>query len=87
MANIKSEEKRIRTRERNHEINNSRESELKTAIKKVEAAVKAGRKEEAVSLLSEAVSLLDRYSQLGTITVNSAKRKKSHLTKLVNGLE
>lgn len=87
MANIKSEEKRIRTRERNHEINNSRESELKTAIKKVEAAVKAGRKEEAVSLLSEAVSLLDRYSQLGTITVNSAKRKKAHLTKLVNGLE
>ena len=87
MANIKSEEKRIRTRERNHEINNSRKSELKTAMKKVEAAAKASKKAEAEVALKEAISLLDRYSQLGTITLNSAKRKKSYLTRLVNSIE
>ena len=86
MANIKSQEKRIRTSERNNEINSSRKSELKTATKKVEAAVKAGKKEEAQELLKAAVSLLDRYSQLGTITVNSANRKKAHLTRIVNEL-
>lgn len=86
MANIKSQIKRNRTNEKANEINVARKSELKTAIKKVEAAVKASKKEEAVAALSAAVSLLDRYSQLGTISVNSANRKKAHLTKLVASL-
>lgn len=86
MANIKSQIKRNKTNEKANDINVARKSELKTAIKKVEAAVKDNKKDEAVVLLKDAVSLLDRYSQLGTISVNSANRKKAHLTKAVNSL-
>ena len=86
MANIKSQIKRNKTNEKANEINVARKSELKTAIKKVENAVKAAKKEEAVAALSEAISLLDRNAQLGTISVNSANRKKAHLTKLVSSL-
>lgn len=87
MANIKSQTKRIDVAARNNKINVARKSELKTATKKVEEAVKRNEKEVANAALKEAIALLDRYSQLGTLTVNSAKRKKAHLTKLVNGLE
>ncbi len=86
MANIKSQIKRNKTNEKANDINVARKSELKTAIKKVEAAVKDNKKDEAAVLLKDAVSLLDRYSQLGTISVNSANRKKAHLTKAVNSL-
>lgn len=86
MANIKSQIKRNKTNEKANDINVARKSELKTAIKKVENAVKANKKDEAISLLKDAVSLLDRYSQLGTISVNSANRKKAHLTKAVESL-
>ena len=86
MANIKSQIKRNKTNEKANDINVARKSELKTAIKKVENAVKANKKDEATSLLKDAVSLLDRYSQLGTISVNSANRKKAHLTKAVESL-
>ncbi len=86
MANIKSQIKRNKTNEKANEINVARKSELKTAIKKVEAAVKAGKKEEAQAALSNAISLLDRDAQLGTISVNSANRKKAHLTKAVASL-
>ena len=87
MANIKSQTKRIEISARNKERNKAHESELKTAIKKVEAFVKAGKKEEANSALKEAISLLDRNAQRGVITVNSANRKKAHLTKIVNELQ
>lgn len=83
MANIKSEIKRVDVRERNRQVNNARKNETRTAIKKVETLVEAGNKVGAEAALKEAVSLLDRNSQLGTITVNSANRKKAHLTKLV----
>ena len=86
MANIKSQIKRNKTNEKANDINVARKSELKTAIKKVENAVKANKKDEAVVLLKDAISLLDRYSQLGTISVNSANRKKAHLTKAVESL-
>ncbi len=86
MANIKSQIKRNKTNEKANDINVARKSELKTAIKKVESAVKANKKDEAIALLKDAISLLDRYSQLGTISVNSANRKKAHLTKAVESL-
>ena len=79
MPNIKSQIKRDRTNEEARQANASRKSETRTAIKKVEALVAEGKKEEALALLPEAISLLDKLAQDGIIARNSASRKKAHL--------
>ncbi len=79
MPNIKSQIKRDQTNKAANLANNSIKSELRTAIKKVEALVKEGKKEEATAALNHAISLLDKISQKGIISVNSANRKKAHL--------
>lgn len=86
MANIKSQIKRIDIGERNNAHHSAHKSETRTQIKKVEAAVAAGNKELAAAELVKAVSLLDKLAQDGIISVNSAKRKKSHLQGEVNAL-
>ena len=83
MANIKSQIKRDRTNEEARAKNAACKSEVRTAIKKVETLAAEGKKDEAKAALSNAISLLDRYSQTGVISVNSANRKKAHLQKLV----
>lgn len=87
MPNIKSQIKRDRTNEEARKANAAKKSELRTAIKKVEALAAEGKKAEADAALREAISLLDRNAQLGVITRNSADRKKAHLQALVGGLK
>ena len=81
MANIKSEQKRLEVRRRNNERNSAAKSETRTAIKKAEAALAAGNKEEATKLVNEALSLLDKLGQANISSTNSALRKKAHLQK------
>ena len=81
MANIKSEQKRLEVRRRNNARNSAAKSETRTAIKKAEAALAAGNKEEATKLVNAALSLLDKLGQANIISVNSARRKKAHLQK------
>jgi small subunit ribosomal protein S20 len=84
MASHKSAKKRIRTNERRRIINKSNESKIKTLVKKV---LNAAEKEEAEKAYKEAVSVIDRSVTKGVIHRNTAGRKKSALTKHVNGLE
>lgn len=86
MPNIKSQIKRDRTNEEARQANAAKKSELRTAIKKVEALAAQAKKAEAESALRDAISLLDRCAQQGVITRNSADRKKAHLQALVGGL-
>lgn len=86
MANIKSQIKRDRTNAEANAKNSSEKNRARTAIKKVELAVKEGKKEEAVAALKNAVSILDSIAQAGIITKNSANRKKAHLQSIVAGL-
>ena len=86
MPNIKSQIKRTRTNEQARQDNASKQSELRTATKKVEGLVAEGKKAEAETALREVISLLDRAAQQGVITRNSADRKKAHLQALVGGL-
>lgn len=79
MANIKSQVKRIEVDERNRQIHQAKKAEARTAVKKVEVAVAAGKKDEAVKALPDAISALDKLAQDGVITDNSASRKKAHL--------
>ena len=86
MANIKSAKKRILVTETRAARNKSIRSEVKTAIKKVEAAVAANDKDAAKAALTVAISTIESASSKGVYHKNTAGRKVSRLTKLVNTL-
>ena len=79
MPNIKSAKKRVKVIEKKTLINLSHKTALKTAIKKFEAAVVAGDKENAKVLFNDAVKKLDRGVSQGILHKNNAARKKSQL--------
>ncbi len=83
MANIKSQVKRIKTNEKARLANASFKSSMRTAIKAVEAAVKAGDKELATKLLAVAYSKIDKSVSRGIQHKNTAARQKSHLSALI----
>ena len=86
MANIKSAKKRILVTETRAARNKSIRSEVKTAIKKVEAAVAANDKEAAKAALTVAISTIESASSKGVYHKNNDGRTVSRLTKLVNTL-
>ncbi|MCI8404628.1 MAG: 30S ribosomal protein S20 [Clostridia bacterium] len=79
MPNIKSAKKRVRVTEKKTLINLSHKTALKTAIKKFEAAVAAGDKDNAKVLFNEAVKKLDQSVNRNILHKNNAARKKSQL--------
>ncbi len=86
MANIKSAKKRILVTETKAARNKAIRSEVKTSIKKVEAAVAANDKEAAKVALSVAISTIESAASKGVYHKNNAARKVSRVTKLVNAL-
>ena len=84
MANIKSQKKRALTNAKKNLANTSAKSRLKTAIKKVEAAVAANDKEAANTALVAATKLIEMAGSKGIYHKNNVARKISRLTKLVN---
>jgi len=83
VANIKSQKKRILTNEKARLRNNSYKSELKTLIRKVDAAVESGNKEAATETLRNASRKLDKAVSKGVLHKNTAANKKSGLAKKV----
>ena len=75
MANIKSQKKRILTNEKARLRNNAVKSELKTATRKVKAAV------EALRFVNRK---LDKAVSKGVLHKKTAANKKSGLATLVN---
>ncbi len=86
MANIKSAKKRVLVSKRNYDRNKAIKSSVKTAIKKVEAAVAAADKEAAAAALLEATAKIDKAATKGVYHKNNASRKVSRLAKAVNGI-
>ena len=86
MANIKSAKKRIRVTEKKTLRNRAIKSKVKTAVKKVDAAVAAGNKELATELLTNAISEINRGTSKGVYHKNTTARKISRLTKAVNSI-
>jgi len=84
MAQHKSALKRMRSSSRRKKRNTSRESEMKTLIKKVR---ESKEKVAAETALKQAVSLLDKLAQKRVIHANKAANQKSKLTKVVNKLK
>ncbi|MCU6763416.1 30S ribosomal protein S20 [uncultured Roseburia sp.] len=84
MANIKSAKKRILVTATKTERNKSIRSAVKTAMKKVEAAVVAGNKDDAQTALAAATSEINKAASKGVYHKNNASRKVARLAKLVN---
>ena len=74
MANIKSAKKRILVTETRAARNKSIRSEVKTAIKKVDAAVAANDKDAAKAALTVAISTIESASSKGVYHKNNAGR-------------
>jgi small subunit ribosomal protein S20 len=84
MANIKSAQKRARQSVKKRQRNLARKSAIKTAMKKVFAAIE--NKSDAVALqnlFNEAQAQLARAKNKGLIHRNNASRKISRLAKRV----
>lgn len=87
MANIKSQKKRVLTNAKATERNKAVRSSLKTAVKKVNAAVAAGDKKTAEAELKDAIRALDKAATAGVIHKNQAANRKSGIAKQVANLK
>ena len=87
MPNIKSAKKRMRSNVKKAQVNTLIISSMRTAVKKVEKAVKAGNKEEATNCLNIAIQRVDKAMSSGRIHKNKAARLKSRLMKMINTME
>ncbi len=87
MANIKQQKKRVLTNEKARLRNVSYKSKLRTAVKAVRVAVAANDLEKATAALNKAFSIIDRSVVKGIEAKGTAKRQKSNLQNLVNGLK
>lgn len=86
MANIKSAKKRIIVAQLKTERNKAIKSKIKTLSKKVEAAVEAGDKAVAAQALKVASTEIDKACSKGVYHKNTAARKVSRLSNLVNSM-
>ena len=84
MANIKSAKKRILVNKTKADRNKAIKSGVKTAIKKVLAAVESGDKAAAQTALAAATKTIEMAASKGVYHKNNVARKVSRLSKAVN---
>lgn len=83
MPNIKSAKKRVLVNKTKAAKNKSRNSALKTAIKKANVAA-VEKSPETEALVKLAIKKVDQAAAKGLIHKNNAAHKKSALAKLLN---
>jgi small subunit ribosomal protein S20 len=79
MANTKSAKKRAAKSAAQRIKNRTVRSRMRTAVKKLRAAVAAGDQKKAQELLPETIKVVDSTAQKGIIHRNTAARTKSRL--------
>lgn len=84
MANIKSAKKRILVNKTKYDRNKAIKSGVKTAIKKVYAAIEANDKAAAADALKNATVVINKAASKGVYHKNNAARKVSRLSIAVN---
>lgn len=84
MATHKSAIKRNRQNAKRQLINQMRRTRVKSLTKEVLSAVEAGDKEAAQAALGKVVPVIQRAASRGTLHRNTASRKISRLSKMVN---
>lgn len=84
MANIKSAKKRILVNKTKYDRNKAIKSGVKTAIKKVYAAIESNDKGAAKVALNDATVTISKAASKGVYHKNNAARKVSRLAIAVN---
>lgn len=87
LANIKSAKKRILTSAKRNERNKAVKSAVRTAIKKVDAAISSGDKNAAKDIFKAAEKALSMAASKGVFHKNTASRKISRMAKSVDSME
>ena len=86
MPNIKSSKKDVIRSKVAYEKNKADKSELKTTVKKFDAAVEGGDRTVAEAAYKLAVKAVDQAVSKGILHKNTAARKKSSMTLRLNKL-
>jgi|TARA_B110000438_G_scaffold281622_1_gene307952 small subunit ribosomal protein S20 len=86
MANTKSAVKKIRKISRQTEVNRSRRSKFRNAIKKMDLLLDSKKKKEALAFLPNLNSQLMKVVKTGIIKKKNASRNISRITKKINVL-
>lgn len=86
MANSPQARKRARQTVSRRALRIGQRSSIRTAIKKVHAAIAAGDQEAAKQAYGEAVPVIDRLADKGVIHKNKAARHKSRLSAHVKAM-
>lgn len=86
MANTIKAKKRAIQSEKRRQHNTSLRSMYRTFIKKVEAAIIAKNKDNAVTAFKNAVPVIDKMVSKGIIHKNKAARHKSRLTAKIKAI-
>ena len=86
MPNIKSSKKDVISSKIAYEKNKANKSELKTNLKKFDAAVVSGDKAAAEAAYKVAVKAVDQAVVKGLLHKNNAAHKKSALTLKLNNI-
>lgn len=86
MANTPSAQKMVRKIARRTAVNKSRRSRVRTFVKRFEAALESGDRDEAQSALRTVESEMMRAVSRGVIHKNTASRKVSRLSKRMHAL-
>lgn len=83
MANTSSAKKAARQMVRRTEINKSRRSRLKSTVKKIEEAIAAGKRDDAMAAVRAAEPVLMRSASKGVIAKKAASRKVSRMVQRI----
>ena len=86
MANTKSAEKRARQALVSRTQNVTQRSKVRSAVKKVVAAIQSGNKAEATAALKAATPIIDAMARKRLIHRNKAARHKSRLARQAKAL-
>ena len=84
VPNIKSAKKRVELSRIANEKNKAEKSNLKTSLKKFDAALASGNAAEAQGAYKAASQKLDQAVKKGILHKNTAARKKSSITLKMN---
>lgn len=87
MPNIKSAKKRVLVNETRRQQNRTVISEVKTAIKKFNAAIDSNNIAEAERLLPVTASVIDSACSKGTLHKNNAAHKKSAIAQRLDSVK
>lgn len=86
MPNIKSAKKRVEVNAKRNARNRMRKTNLKTTIKKVDAALDGGDRAAAIENYAQAAKKIDQAVASGILHKNTAARRKSRLARAINNM-